>query len=91
MRASAQGLCRLSLSLARRFFRPTLQSLQFIDLVLQYQQRWVMSDQPVMEILRQLHAQPSLRWTLLPQNTFSSGSVFFKSHQFYWDAIGRCR
>lgn len=48
-----------------------------------------MSDQPVIEILRQLRVQPSLRWVLLPQDTFSSGSVFFQKHQFYWDAIGR--
>ena len=34
-----------------------------------------------------MNTQPSLRWTLLPAESFSSGRVFFGEHQFYWDKV----
>ena len=34
-----------------------------------------------------MNTQPSLRWTLLPAESFSSGRVFFGQHQFYWDRV----
>lgn len=45
----------------QQIFRSTLQSLRFLDIVLQYQQYWLIDDQSVIGVLRQLDAQPSLR------------------------------
>ena len=46
-----------------------------------------LSDQPAIGVLLVMNTQPSLRWTLLPTESFSSGRVFFNEHQFYWDEV----
>lgn len=46
-----------------------------------------LSDQPSILYLLRKNMQPSLRVQLLPETTFSSGNVFFSSHQFAWDPI----
>ncbi|KAK8789327.1 hypothetical protein WA588_001212 [Blastocystis sp. NMH] len=69
------------------FFRPTLQSLTFLNLVLKTMRLLHLSDQPAIGVLLAMNTQPSLRWTLLPTESFSSGRVFFNEHQFYWDEV----
>lgn len=69
------------------FVNPTLNSLKFLNRVLVTMRTKHISDQPaILHILRQ-NLQPSLRVKLLPEDTYSSGKVFFTSHQFRWDAI----
>lgn len=70
-----------------RFFRPSLASLHFLNLVLKYMRITGLSDQPTIQFLLQFNVQPSLRWTLLPTDLYTNGNLFFKAHQFHWDKI----
>lgn len=70
-----------------RFVHSTLNSLRFLSLVLQTMSKLHLSDQPSILYLLRNNMQPSLQVHLLPETTFSSGNVFFTSHQFSWDPL----
>lgn len=74
-------------SVITRFVNATYNSYTFLNRVLKTMRTKQMSDQPSINYLLQHHIQPSLRVLLLPEHTFSSGRVFFASHQFQWDRI----
>ena len=80
-------LITLSSSLSNRFVQSTLNSLKFLNLVLKTMKVRHISDQPSILYLLQHNKQPSLRVKLLPESTYSSGNVFFHTHQFLWDRI----
>ena len=69
------------------FFRPSIQSVRTIDKILMLMKEKGLSDQPSLVYILRHNLLPTLRWTLLPENLYSSGLYFFRYHQFYWDKI----
>lgn len=78
-------------SFTHSFFRPTLASIHFLNHVIHYMPVWGLSDQPTTNRLIEENRVPAFRWGLLPEREYSSGLVFFRSHQFQWDPIGGAR